>query len=148
MTNDQIKETIEGAITNLNTLGTLLADLGVYQISINAPTITTISSGTLDEMESMPKFIFEASILVYEMKRLPFFNKEACKVRPYGKDSFRAELEFGGIFFVCIMSYDQAIKTFPEYINTLEASKDEIIEFNGKRFRLIRENPADDLGES
>lgn len=148
MTNDQMKQTIERAVTDLNTLGTLLDDLGVYQVSINAPTITTISSSTLDEMEPMPKFIFEASILVYAMERLPFFNKEACKIKPYGKDSFRAELEFGGIFFVCIMSYDQAVKMFPEYINSLEAPEGEIVEFNGKRFRLIHEDPADDSGES
>lgn len=148
MTNDQMKEIITEAITDLNTLGTLLNDLEVYQISINAPTITTISSSTLNEMETMPKFIFEASILVYSMKRLPFFNKEACKVKPYGENSFRAELEFGGIFFVCIMSYDQAIKLFPERVRELKPKENRIIEFEGKRFQLIEENPADDLGES
>lgn len=148
MTNDQMKEIIAEAVTDLNTLGTLLDDLEVYQISINAPTITTISSSTLNEMEPMPKFIFEASILDYSMKRLPFFNKEACKVKPYGENSFRAELEFGGIFFVCIMSYEQAIRLFPERVKELKPKENRIIEFEGKRFQLIEENPADDLGES
>lgn len=148
MTNDQMKETIEKGVADLNTLGTLLDDLGVYQIAINAPTITTVSPSILDEMEPTPKFIFEASILAYAMEKLPFFNKEACTVRHYGRDSFRAELEFGGLFFVCILSYDQAIKMFPEQINKLEAPESEIIEFNGKRFRLINEDLADDLGES
>nr|DAL78077.1 MAG TPA: hypothetical protein [Caudoviricetes sp.] len=148
MTNDQMKETIERAVTDLNTLGTLLDDLGVYQISINAPTITTVSSSTLDKMESTPKFIFEASILAYAMEKLPFFDRKACKIRPYGRDSFQAALEFGGIFFVCILSYDQAIKMFPERVRRFKDPESEIIEFDGKRFRLIEENPADDLGES
>lgn len=148
MTNDQMKETIEKGVADLNTLGTLLDDLGVYQIAINAPTITTVSPSILDEMEPTPKFIFEASILAYAMEKLPFFNKEACTVRHYGRDSFRAELEFGGLFFVCILSYDQAIKLFPERVRELKPKENRIIEFEGKRFQPIEENPADDLGES
>lgn len=139
MTNDQMKQTFERAVTDLKTVSTLLDDLGVYQISINAPTITTINPSSLDEMGPMPKFIFEASVLAYAMERLPFFNKEACKIRPYGRDSFQASLEFGGIFFVCILSYNQAIKMFPERVRKYTDLESEIIEFDGKRFRLINE---------
>lgn len=148
MTNDQMKQAFEKAVTDLKTVSTLLDDLGVYQLAINAPTITSVSASTLDAMEITPKFIFEASILAYAMERLPFFNKEACKIRPYGRDSFQAALEFGGIFFVCILSYDQAIKMFPERVRKYTDPESEIIEFDGKRFRLIIEDPAGDLDES
>lgn len=148
MTNDQMKKIIEKSINDLNALGTLLYDLGVYQIAINAPTISNVGQSILEEMDPTPKFVYEASILAYAMEELPFYDKEACQLRPYGKDSFQASLEFGGIFFVCILSYDQAIKMFPEQINKLEAPESEIIEFNGKRFQLIKEDPADGSGES
>lgn len=143
-----MKKIIEKSINDLNALGTLLYDLGVYQIAINAPTISTVGQSILEEMDPTPKFVYEASILAYAMEELPFYDKEACQLRPYGRDSFQASLEFGGIFFVCILSYNQAVKMFPEYINSLEAPEDEIVEFNGKRFRLIHEDPADDSGES